>query len=42
VLPAELKHGDIVEYVVRELEWVRGQLLLDAGAGQPVAAGAGA
>jgi len=26
VLPAELKHGDIVEYVTRELEWVRGQL----------------
>ena len=26
VLPAELKHGDIVEYVSRELEWVRDQL----------------
>ena len=26
VLPAELKHGDIVDYVTRELEWVRGQL----------------
>jgi hypothetical protein len=26
VLPAELKHGDIVEYVTRELEWVREQL----------------
>ena len=27
MLPAELKTGDIVEYVCRELEWVRGQLL---------------
>ncbi|MGH2852167.1 MAG: metabolite traffic protein EboE, partial [Solirubrobacteraceae bacterium] len=26
VLPAELKHGDIVEYVAQELEWVRSQL----------------
>ncbi len=26
MLPAELKTGDIVEYVCRELEWVRGQL----------------
>ncbi len=26
VLPAELKHGDIVEYVSREIEWVRDQL----------------
>jgi sugar phosphate isomerase/epimerase len=26
VLPEELKHGDIVEYVAQELEWVRGQL----------------
>jgi hypothetical protein len=26
VLPAELKHGDIVEYVAQELEWVRDQL----------------
>jgi sugar phosphate isomerase/epimerase len=26
VLPAELKTGDIVDYVSRELEWVRGQL----------------
>jgi hypothetical protein len=26
VLPSELKSGDIVEYVCRELEWVRGQL----------------
>jgi hypothetical protein len=31
VLPTELKHGDIVEYVTRELEWVRGQL---TGAGE--------
>jgi hypothetical protein len=27
VLPDELKTGDIVDYVSRELEWVRGQLL---------------
>jgi hypothetical protein len=27
VLPESLKTGDIVEYVSRELEWVRGQLL---------------
>jgi sugar phosphate isomerase/epimerase len=27
VLPDDLKTGDIVEYVCRELEWVRGQLL---------------
>lgn len=27
VLPAHLKTGDIVDYVVQELEWVRGQLL---------------
>ena len=27
VLPEELKTGDIVDYVVRELEWVRGQLV---------------
>jgi hypothetical protein len=27
VLPAHLKTGDIVEYVCREIEWVRGQLL---------------
>jgi hypothetical protein len=27
VLPDHLKTGDIVEYVTRELEWVRGQLL---------------
>jgi len=26
MLPAELKTGDIVEYVCRELEWVRGEL----------------
>jgi hypothetical protein len=26
VLPDELKSGDITDYVVRELEWVRGQL----------------
>ena len=30
VLPAELKHGDIVEYVSRELEWVRDQLTAPA------------
>jgi hypothetical protein len=27
VLPSRLKTGDIVEYVCREIEWVRGQLL---------------
>jgi hypothetical protein len=27
VLPAHLKTGDIVEYVCRELDWVKGQLL---------------
>ena len=27
VLPAHLKTGDIVDYVCREIEWVRGQLL---------------
>jgi hypothetical protein len=27
VLPDQLKTGDIVEYVCRELEWVRGQLM---------------
>jgi hypothetical protein len=26
VLPAHLKTGDIVDYVTRELEWVKGQL----------------
>jgi hypothetical protein len=26
VLPDHLKTGDIVEYVTRELEWVKGQL----------------
>ena len=26
VLPAELKTGDITDYVVRELEWVKSQL----------------
>jgi hypothetical protein len=26
VLPEHLKSGDIVDYVTRELEWVRGQL----------------
>jgi hypothetical protein len=26
VLPEHLKTGDIVDYVCRELEWVRGQL----------------
>jgi hypothetical protein len=26
VLPDHLKTGDIVDYVCRELEWVRGQL----------------
>jgi hypothetical protein len=39
VLPAELKHGDIVEYVTRELEWVRGQLT-GAGDEQPGLVGA--
>jgi hypothetical protein len=37
VLPAELKHGDIVEYVTRELEWVRDQL---TAAAEPGLAGA--
>ncbi len=32
VLPAELKHGDIVEYVSRELEWVRDRLTAPAPA----------
>ena len=27
VLPDHLKTGDIVDYVCREIEWVRGQLL---------------
>jgi hypothetical protein len=27
VLPGHLKTGDIVEYVTREIDWVRGQLL---------------
>ncbi len=27
VLPDELKTGDIVDYVCREIEWVRGQLV---------------
>ena len=27
VLPAHLKTGDIVDYVTRELEWVKGQLV---------------
>jgi hypothetical protein len=27
VLPAHLKTGDIVDYVVREIEWVKGQLV---------------
>jgi hypothetical protein len=27
VLPASLKTGDVVDYVCRELEWVKGQLL---------------
>jgi hypothetical protein len=26
MLPENLKTGDIVDYVCRELEWVRGQL----------------
>jgi hypothetical protein len=39
VLPAELKHGDIVEYVTRELEWVRDQLT-GAGEEQPGLVGA--
>jgi hypothetical protein len=41
VLPAELKHGDIVDYVVRELEWVRDELRLGAGDEGPMV-GAGA
>jgi len=31
VLPAQLKTGDITEYVTREIDWVRGQLLITAG-----------
>ena len=27
VLPQNLKTGDIVEYVCREIEWVRGELV---------------
>jgi hypothetical protein len=27
VLPEHLKTGDIVDYVCREIEWVRGQLV---------------
>ena len=27
VLPDHLKTGDIVDYVVREIEWVKGQLV---------------
>ena len=27
VLPDELKTGDIVDYVCREIEWVRGELV---------------
>ena len=27
MLPDELKTGDIVEYVCREIEWVRGELV---------------
>jgi hypothetical protein len=27
VLPDHLKTGDIVDYVTRELEWVKGQLV---------------
>ena len=27
VLPDHLKTGDIVEYVTRELDWVKGQLI---------------
>ena len=27
VLPDHLKTGDIVEYVTREIDWVKGQLL---------------
>ncbi|HLK44554.1 MAG TPA: hypothetical protein VKT18_01135, partial [Acidimicrobiales bacterium] len=43
VLPPELKDGDIVEYVTRELEWVRDQLApAGGGAGGLVGAAAGA
>ncbi len=31
VLPARLKTGDITQYVTREIDWVRGQLLVTAG-----------
>jgi hypothetical protein len=27
VLPDEMKHGTIVDYVQRELDWVKGQLV---------------
>ena len=33
VLPDELKDGDIVDYVTRELEWVRAQLTTEAAGG---------
>lgn len=34
VLPEHLKTGDVVDYVSRELEWVRETALREAGAGQ--------
>ncbi|HTI67907.1 MAG TPA: metabolite traffic protein EboE [Caulobacteraceae bacterium] len=34
VLPKHLKTGDIVDYVVQELEWVRGQLLDEKAAAE--------
>jgi hypothetical protein len=40
VLPDEVKTGDIVDYVSRELEWVRAQLVGESAA-SPVPAGAG-
>jgi hypothetical protein len=34
MLPSDLKTGDIVEYVCRELEWVRGQLVCRSAGGE--------
>ena len=31
VLPAHLKNGDIIEYVSRELDWLRGELIKKSG-----------
>ena len=42
VLPDHLKTGDIVDYVTRELEWVRGQLEGPSRSSQPHAGAPGA